>query len=118
MKTTYQLIGVYLDRKLIPKYKPVILNSSDPNSTINISYLLNFNSETELLNCISSYLHYNSIFLNIEVDYLFNTVVSKLYIKKALQIAEIMNNIKCRNFVNFVFKGNIDFINSLLSAFY
>ena len=118
MKSTYQLIGIYLDNKSIPKTKPIILNSSDPNLTINISYLLNFNSEDELLTNISAYLQYNSLFLNIEESYLFNPIVTKLYLKRALQIAKIMNNNRRKTLVNFVFKGNIDLINNIFSAFY
>ena len=118
MKSTYQLIGIYLDNKPIPITKPDIVNYSDPNSTIKISHLLEYINQEELMNEISLYLHYTTLSFEIEDEYLFNPVVAAFYIKRALQLCELINNIKNTSFINFVYYGNLNRVIPLFKVHY
>ena len=118
MKSTYQLIGVYLDGKPIPITKPDIVNNSDPDSTIKISHLLQYISQDDLMNEISLYLHYTTLSFEIEDEYLFNPVVAKLSIKRALQLCELVTNIKNTSFINFVYYGDLKKVIHLFKVLY
>ena len=118
MKSTYQLIGIYLDNKPIPLTKPELLNNSDPNSTIKISHLFQYINQEGLMDEIALYLHYNTLSFEIEDNYLFNPIVSQFYIKRALQLCELINNVKHSNFINFVYRGDLKKIIPLFKIYY
>ena len=111
MKSTYKLIGVFWDRKPIPKEKPFIIydkNACKSDSAITLSSILT-KEDNELRN-LNPY-QYDALFIDSVPDY--SSTVLKFYAKRLLQIMEYYHlGCKCGDLTN------IHLINKVFLSYY